>query len=51
MMALSDSTEFVLVSIDGARVTRLIVALPHAGAWDHATGKDSMLKLARAANL
>jgi hypothetical protein len=51
MMALSDSTEFVLVSVDGARVTRLIVALPHASAWDHATGKDSMLKLARAANL
>lgn len=51
VLDLSASTEFVLVSIDGARVTKLIVALPKESSWDKAVGKASILKLAQAADL
>ena len=50
-MALSDSTEFVLVSVEGPRVVKLIVALPTESAWDQAAGRDSLLKLAQASGL
>lgn len=51
MLELSGSTEFLVVSVDGARVVKLITALPQATAWDKAEGKASMLKLAQAAKL
>lgn len=50
-MALSDSTEFVLVSVNGPQVVKLIVALPTAEAWDQAEGRDALLKLAQASGL
>jgi hypothetical protein len=50
-LALSDSTEFVLVSVNGPRVVKLIVALPTAEAWDQAAGRDALLKLAQASGL
>ncbi|AOT05150.1 hypothetical protein [Arthrobacter sp. U41] len=48
---LSESTEFAVASLDGARVVRLVAALPSATAWDRAAGQDHMLKLATAAGL
>ncbi len=51
MLDLSASTEFVLVSVDGARVVKLIVALPKNTAWDKAGGRRAVVKLAQAAGL
>lgn len=51
MLDLSTSTEFVLVSVDGARIVKLIVALPKDTAWDKSSGRASLLRLAQAAGL
>lgn len=51
MIPLSGSTEFVLVSVDGPRVVKLIAALPQTGAWDVAEGRESMTRLAQASGL
>lgn len=48
---LSESTEFVVASLDGARVVRLVAAVPPATAWDRAAGQDHMTRLATAAGL
>lgn len=51
MNALSSSKEFVLVSVNGARITRLIAAMPTAGAWDRNAGRDALVQLAKDAGL
>lgn len=51
MIPLSGSTEFVIVSLDGARIVKLIVALPPDAAWEPAAGRETMLELARTAQL
>lgn len=51
VLPLSGSTEFVLVSLDGPRVVRLIAALPPSEAWDPPAGREAMIKLAQAAKL
>lgn len=48
---LNDSTEFVVVSVEGARVVRLLAALPPATAWDRETGREHLRKLAATAGL
>lgn len=49
--SLKESTEFVVASMEGSRVVRLVAALPPAKAWDRASGKEHMKKLATAAGL
>ncbi len=49
--SLSESTEFVVASLEGSRVVRLVAALPPAKAWDRAAGREHMKKLATAAGL
>lgn len=48
---LSDSTEFVVASLQGSRLFKLVAATPTSKSWETATGKANMKKLATAAGL
>jgi hypothetical protein len=51
LIPLSGSKEFVIVSLDGARIVKLIVALTPDAAWEPAAGRETMFELARTAQL
>ncbi|WGZ78425.1 MULTISPECIES: hypothetical protein [unclassified Arthrobacter] len=48
---LSQSTEFVVASLQDARLLRLVAATPPSKSWEAATGKAKMKQLAMAAGL
>lgn len=48
---LSDSTEFVVASLQDSRLFKLVAATPSSKSWETATGRANMKKLATAAGL